>query len=63
VAGPGLFGGVFAHGGVDTGDQAWLAAMLHTEAALARALAALVAHRAAAASRAPGDDASAPAGG
>jgi 3-carboxy-cis,cis-muconate cycloisomerase len=38
VAGPGLFGGVFAHGGVDTGDRAWLAAMLHTEAALARAL-------------------------
>ena len=38
VAGPGLFGGVFAHGGADTGDQAWLTAMLHTEAALARAL-------------------------
>ena len=38
VAERGLFGGVFAHGDVDTGDQAWLAAMLHTEAALARAL-------------------------
>ena len=34
----GLFSGVFAHGGADTGDQAWLTAMLHTEAALARAL-------------------------
>jgi 3-carboxy-cis,cis-muconate cycloisomerase len=34
----GIFGGVFAHGDVDTGDQAWLTAMLHTEAALARAL-------------------------
>jgi 3-carboxy-cis,cis-muconate cycloisomerase len=38
VAERGLFGGVFAHGGADTGDQAWLTAMLHTEAALARAL-------------------------
>src|SRR5262245_4178857 len=34
----GLFGGVFAHGDADTGDQAWLTAMLQTEAALARAL-------------------------
>jgi 3-carboxy-cis,cis-muconate cycloisomerase len=34
----GLFGGVFARGGADTGDQAWLTAMLRTEAALARAL-------------------------
>jgi 3-carboxy-cis,cis-muconate cycloisomerase len=34
----GLFGGVFARGDVDTGDQAWLTAMLDTEAALARAL-------------------------
>ena len=34
----GLFGGVFARGGADTGDQAWLTAMLDTEAALARAL-------------------------
>jgi 3-carboxy-cis,cis-muconate cycloisomerase len=34
----GIFGGVFARGGVDTGDQAWLRAMLDTEAALARAL-------------------------
>src|SRR5262247_3649192 len=34
----GLFSGVFAHGVADTGDQAWLTAMLHTEAALARAL-------------------------
>jgi 3-carboxy-cis,cis-muconate cycloisomerase len=34
----GLFAGVYAHGDVDTGDQAWLTAMLHTEAALARAL-------------------------
>ncbi|HKA97142.1 MAG TPA: lyase family protein [Streptosporangiaceae bacterium] len=34
----GLFSGVFAHGDADTGDQAWLTAMLHTEAALARAL-------------------------
>jgi 3-carboxy-cis,cis-muconate cycloisomerase len=34
----GLFGGVFARGGADTGDQAWLIAMLQTEAALARAL-------------------------
>jgi 3-carboxy-cis,cis-muconate cycloisomerase len=34
----GIFGGVFAHGGVDTSDQAWLAALLASEAALARAL-------------------------
>jgi len=34
----GLFDGVFARGGVDTSDQAWLQAMLDTEAALARAL-------------------------
>jgi hypothetical protein len=34
----GLFGGVFARGDVDTGDQAWLTAMLGTEAALVRAL-------------------------
>jgi len=34
----GLFGALFAHGPVDTGDQAWLQAMLDTEAALARAL-------------------------
>ncbi|MGN6174472.1 MAG: 3-carboxy-cis,cis-muconate cycloisomerase, partial [Streptosporangiaceae bacterium] len=34
----GIFGGVFGRGDVDTGDQAWLAAMLVTEAALARAL-------------------------
>ena len=34
----GLFDGVFARGGADTGDQAWLTAMLQTEAALARAL-------------------------
>jgi hypothetical protein len=34
----GLFGGVFARGGADTGDQAWLTAMLQTEAALARAV-------------------------
>jgi len=34
----GLFGGVFARGGVDAGDTAWLQAMLDTEAALARAL-------------------------
>src|SRR6266480_643697 len=34
----GLFGGVSGRGDVDTGDQAWLAAMLDTEAALARAL-------------------------
>jgi 3-carboxy-cis,cis-muconate cycloisomerase len=32
-----LFGGVFSRGGVDAGDQAWLRAMLDTEAALARA--------------------------
>jgi 3-carboxy-cis,cis-muconate cycloisomerase len=34
----GLFDGVFARGAADTGDQAWLTAMLQTEAALARAL-------------------------
>jgi 3-carboxy-cis,cis-muconate cycloisomerase len=34
----GLFGGVFARGGVETGDTAWLQAMLDTEAGLARAL-------------------------
>ena len=34
----GLFAGVFGRGGVDTGDDAWLQAMLDTEAALARAL-------------------------
>ena len=34
----GLFGGVFARGGVDAGDTAWLQAMLDTEAGLARAL-------------------------
>jgi 3-carboxy-cis,cis-muconate cycloisomerase len=34
----GLFGGVFARGGADTGDRAWLTAMLQTEAALARAV-------------------------
>jgi 3-carboxy-cis,cis-muconate cycloisomerase len=34
----GLFSGVFGRGDVDAGDQAWLAAMLDTEAALARAL-------------------------
>ena len=34
----GLFSGVFARGGADTGDRAWLTAMLATEAALARAL-------------------------
>src|SRR5580658_7995070 len=33
-----LFAGVFARGGADLGDRAWLAAMLDTEAALARAL-------------------------
>ncbi len=38
MAEPGLFDGVFARGGVGTGDQAWLTAMLQTEAALARAL-------------------------
>ena len=38
VAERGLFGGVFARGGAGTGDQAWLTAMLQTEAALARAL-------------------------
>jgi 3-carboxy-cis,cis-muconate cycloisomerase len=34
----GLFGGVFSRGQVDTSGQAWLQAMLDTEAALARAL-------------------------
>src|SRR6516162_5704783 len=36
--GRGLFGGVFARGGVDADDTAWLQAMLDTEAGLARAL-------------------------
>jgi len=34
----GLFAGIFGRGGVDTGDEAWLQAMLDTEAALARAV-------------------------
>jgi 3-carboxy-cis,cis-muconate cycloisomerase len=34
----GLFGGVFGRGSTDTGDTAWLQAMLDTEAGLARAL-------------------------
>jgi 3-carboxy-cis,cis-muconate cycloisomerase len=34
----GLFGGVFARGGVEAGDAAWLEAMLDAEAGLARAL-------------------------
>ncbi len=34
----GLFGGVFARGGVEVGDTAWLQAMLDVEAGLARAL-------------------------
>jgi 3-carboxy-cis,cis-muconate cycloisomerase len=34
----GLFGGIFDRGDVDTSDNAWLAAMLDVEAALARAL-------------------------
>ena len=34
----GLFGGVFARGGVDTSGTAWLQAMLDAEAGLARAL-------------------------
>ena len=34
----GLFGGVFARGGVEAGDGAWLQAMLDAEAGLARAL-------------------------
>ena len=38
MAEPGLFDGVFARGAAATGDQAWLTAMLQTEAALARAL-------------------------
>jgi hypothetical protein len=33
-----LFSGVFARGGVDVSDAAWLQAMLDAEAALARAL-------------------------
>jgi 3-carboxy-cis,cis-muconate cycloisomerase len=33
-----IFGGVFSRGGVETGDRAWLRAMLETEAALARAV-------------------------
>ena len=32
----GLFGGVFARGGADTSDVAWLQAMLDAEAGLAR---------------------------
>jgi 3-carboxy-cis,cis-muconate cycloisomerase len=41
AAGPargGLFGGLFDRGGAPAGDEAWLQAMLDTEAALARAL-------------------------
>jgi 3-carboxy-cis,cis-muconate cycloisomerase len=34
----GLFGGIFARGGAETGDLAWLQAMLDAEAGLARAL-------------------------
>src|SRR5271169_2438596 len=34
----GLFGGVFARGGVEVGDTAWLQALLDAEAGLARAL-------------------------
>ena len=34
----GLFGGMFDRGAADTGDEAWLQAMLDTEAALARAV-------------------------
>ena len=34
----GLFDGVFSRGQVETSGQAWLQAMLDTEAALARAL-------------------------
>jgi 3-carboxy-cis,cis-muconate cycloisomerase len=34
----GIFGGLFDRGGAPTGDEAWLQAMLDTEAALARAL-------------------------
>ena len=33
----GLFSALFARGDVDAGDDAWLQAMLDTEAALARA--------------------------
>jgi len=36
--GKGLFGGVFARTGAETGDAAWLQAMLDAEAGLARAL-------------------------
>jgi 3-carboxy-cis,cis-muconate cycloisomerase len=36
--GKGLFGGVFDKGGAETGDVAWLRAMLDAEAGLARAL-------------------------
>ena len=35
ASGRGLFGGVFARGGVEAGDAAWLQAMLDTEAGLA----------------------------
>src|SRR3989440_2493641 len=38
ASGRGLFGGVFARGGVEAGDAAWLQAMLDAEAGLARAL-------------------------
>ena len=38
LSGRGLFGGVFARGGADTSDVAWLQAMLDAEAGLARAL-------------------------
>ena len=34
----GLFAGIFGRGGVRAGDEAWLQAMLDTEAALARVL-------------------------
>jgi 3-carboxy-cis,cis-muconate cycloisomerase len=37
-SGEGMFGGLFDRGPVRVGDQAWLQAMLDTEAALARAL-------------------------
>src|SRR5215472_2613634 len=36
--GAGIFSGVFSHGGAATGADAWLQAMLDTEAALARAV-------------------------
>ena len=55
MAGPGLPGGVPARGGAGMGDQAWLTAMLHTGAALARAPGR--------AGLARGGDAGAPAGG